>query len=164
MTSNIQITLTSVTQNRLTITGGYNVTVSQPSPSGDGFYDSTTTVIVYANSEWDNTQNSKQTLSSYTLDGITSNVSPTTPQVAIEVKMDKAHELVLSSVRQFLVLFTIKDNAGREALTHEVLQIVLGNGSVEVNGSVAWLAEQSQFKVGSVIWQGVDVKPQTQES
>ncbi len=78
--------------------------------------------------------------------------------------MDKAHELVLSSVRQFLVLFTIKDNAGREALTHEVLQIVLGNGSVEVNGSVAWLAEQSQFKVGSVIWQGVDVKPQTQES
>jgi hypothetical protein len=164
MNSNKQITVTSVVQNRLTITGGHNVTVSQASPTGDDFYNSNTIVSVYVNTEWDTTESSKQVVSSYTLDGVTSSVSQTEPLLSIELSMDKAHELVFSSGLRCLVSFTIKDNSGTETLTPEVLQISLGNSTVDVENYDAWVMEQTQFQIGNVIWQGVDVKPQTQES
>jgi Thermopsin len=158
-----QIDVEPVTQYRFTYTGGFNVTLSLPSPTGDEFYDansSTTATSSYIGGTVPNQQ--RQALTGYTLDSKATSIARnetgafTTPPLVF----DTYHALVFDSARQYFVTFSFTDASGSAHVVPTSLSIDQGNGAVEgVPGFNAWVDNGTAFTVASLIWEGVDVKP-----
>jgi hypothetical protein len=159
------IDVSVVVQYHFTISGGFNTQLSSKSPTGDGFYDSGSATTVTADNVWNLVVNkSRQNLISYTLDGKTTNITRvesgtfTTPTITF----DNYHNLAINSVVQYFVTFGFTDNSGSTRISPSNLQIDL-NGKVQnVTGFKEWLDNGTTFKLASVIWENVDVKPSNQ--
>ena len=159
------ITVSSVSQYSLEVSGGTNLVYSQPSPTKDAFYDAGTTLTVTTDRLLASANgNMKQVLSGYTLDGhaVTMTRSEigafTTPTITLVAP----HQLAFDSVTQYLMSFQFKDNSGNQTITPTSLQIRTGNSVLDVPTFSAWLDGGTQFQIQSVTWQGIDVKPATQ--
>lgn len=156
------IDIFSVVQSHFTISGGFNTQLSTKSPTNDGFYDSGLTTTATTEYTWNLIAGkNRENLVSYTLDGQTTNVTRaesgtfTTPSILF----DKGHTLSFNSLTQYFVTFGFTDNSGSTPVTPTNLQIDL-NGKVEnVSGFRTWLDKGTTFKIASVIWEHVDVKP-----
>ena len=119
-----QLSINSVQQYRLTISGGHDVVLSQASPTDDSFYDSGSTLTVATDYTWNVTDgNTRQNLFSYTLDGNTTDVTRaesgnfTTPKITF----NSAHELTFNSAIQHLVSFQFRDSSGTEIIAADFL-------------------------------------------
>ncbi|MDA4123612.1 MAG: thermopsin family protease [Thaumarchaeota archaeon] len=157
------IDVSSVGQYSFTYSGGFNVTLSSQSPTGDGFYDansSTTATSGYIGDVVPNHQ--REALTGYTLDSATENVTRsesgtfTTPTVVF----NSYHTLTFQSVQQYFVAFAFKDAPGSTSVIPSAFEIdesVLGQQ--EVPTFSLWADNGTTFTVSSVTWEGVDVKP-----
>jgi hypothetical protein len=158
-----QVEIKAATQYRFTYSGGFNVTLSSQSPTGDGFYDgnsSTTATSSYIGDAVPNQQ--RQALTGYTLDSQTTSIARnetgtfTTPPIVF----DAYHTLVFDSVRQYFVAFSFTDASGSRHVVPTSLTIDQENGGVDgVLGFNTWVDNGTAFTVASLIWEGVDVKP-----
>lgn len=162
------IHITSVTQYRLGLSGGYNVILSQDSPTGDLYFDLGTTLTATTPYVWGLTDgNKRQSLNAYTLDGVTFSLpraetgSFTTPTLTF----DGVHEVAFRSVAQHLVTFQFKDNQGANPLTPDMLQLETIDATIiDVPLFAAWFDNGTQFQIHSILWQNLDVKPTSQTS
>jgi hypothetical protein len=158
-----KIVVEPVTQYFFTLTGGFNVTLSSRSPTGDGFYDansSTTATSGYVGDTVSGRQ--RQALTGYTLDSEATSIARndtgtfTTPPIVF----DAYHSLVFDSVWQYFVAFSFTDSSGSRHVVPTSMAIQLqGGGPVGVPGFNAWLDNGTTFTVARVMWEGVDVKP-----
>jgi hypothetical protein len=160
------ISVQSVTQYPLTISGGFDVTLSQPSPTADSYYDSGSALTVSTDYTWDIIDgNTRQNLLSYSLDGQASNVTRaysgtfTTPAITFT----GPHELVFIPVTQYLISFQFKDNTGTHTITPTSFQIQVDDPQI-INSTQPqlWLDSGAKYQIVSVIWEGSNVKPNTQ--
>jgi hypothetical protein len=158
-----QIEVKPVTQYRFAYSGGFNVTLSSQSPTGDGFYDansSTTATSSYIGGVVSSQQ--RQALTGYTLDSKTTSIARnetgafTTPPIVF----DTYHTLVFDSVGQYFVAFSFTDASGSRQVVPTSLSIDQEDGGVEgVPGFSTWVDNGTAFTVAGLIWEGVDVKP-----
>ncbi|MDG7005373.1 MAG: carboxypeptidase regulatory-like domain-containing protein, partial [Nitrososphaerota archaeon] len=156
------VNVQSVTQYHLTVTGGSGVTVSTPSPTGDGFYDANSTTTASSDYVWNLVPNiSRQTLVGYTLDSATKNVTRessgnfTTPDIVFNAY----HSLSFDSVAQFYISFSFTNAAGSKAITPTSLSINANDGLQQVPGFTLWMDKGTSFTIASLNWEGLDVKP-----
>jgi hypothetical protein len=158
-----QIQVKPVTQYRLSYSGGFNVTLSSQSPTGDGYYDadsSTTATSSYIGDTVPNQQ--RQALTGYTLDSQATTVprNETGTFTTSPIVFDTYHTLVFDSVKQYFVAFSFTDASGSKHVVPTSLAIDQQNGGVEdVPGFTAWVDNGTAFTVASLTWEGVDVKP-----
>ena len=159
-----QIEVKPVTQYRFTYSGGFNVTLSSQSPTGDGYYDansSTTATSSYIGDTVPNQQ--RQALTGYTLDSRAASIprNETGTFTTRPVVFDTHHTLVFDSVKQYFVAFSFTDASGsKHVVVPTSLAIDQQNGGVEdVHGFTAWVDNGTAFTVASLTWEGVDVKP-----
>jgi hypothetical protein len=165
MTMPHSITIQSVKQYHLTVSGGSDVILSEASPTGDSFYDSGSSIAATTDYTWGVVNgNARQNLISYVLDGSSTNVtraesgSFTTPAVTF----GSSHQLAFNSVNQYLVSFGFADSSGATAIQPSSLQIqAAGADLLEVNGSQIWLDSGTSFQVHTVIWEDANVTPTT---
>jgi hypothetical protein len=156
----------SGTQYCLTVSGGFNVVLSQASPTGDSFYDVGSILTVTTDYAWGVTNgNTRQNLFSYTLDGATTNVTRmdggnfSSPAITIK----SPYELTFNSVTQYLVSFQPMDNSGTEAITPSSFQIEINDlGVTSVPELEMWLDDGTKFQIRAVIWENANVKPTNQ--
>jgi hypothetical protein len=97
------ITVTSLTQNALTITGGFNIKPSQASPTNDNFYDSETTLTLNTDSNGKpSTTSTQQTIQSYTLNGqeTTFNNTKTKTLTTSPITLNKPQDITFNSQTQ----------------------------------------------------------------
>lgn len=157
------IEIGSVTQYQFSYDGGFNVTLSSPSPTDDGYYDANTSITVTTGYIGDKVPNQqREALTGYTLDATNQSVVPndtgtfTTPPIVF----DTYHALTFLSVAQSLVSFTFWDSLGTVAVLPTSLEIdESALGQQQVPGFSLWVDDGTTFTVSSVIWEGVDVKP-----
>jgi len=158
--------VTALAQYQLTISGGSAVTATPQSPTGDGFYDSGSSVSVSSARIWNATALTREALVSYALDGGSDKVLPvpsvdsgsfSTPSIAF----DQPHQLAFGSAAQYLVGFRFTDALGSRTIAPTSLEIVTSrpNATLDVQGSRAWLEAGSTFGVKQLLWEKVDVKP-----
>ena len=105
-TSDGSIDATFTTQYLLTITGGSGVTVSPPSPTGDGYYPAGTGVQITVPNVWNVVAGqSRSNLVSYSLDGgsPTSLTRSDSGSLVYSLTMNSPHAMTLNSVTQYYV-------------------------------------------------------------
>jgi hypothetical protein len=157
------ITVGSVTQYLLKVSGGNNIAISQPSPTGDFYFDDGTALSVTTDRVWSlNNENTRQVLINYTINGPASNFirSETGTFTTPEITMDKAQQVNFISVTQHKITFQVKNSDGEKTITPAVFQIYTSDaGIVDVPQFSLWLDSGIQFHIQSVIWQNVEVKP-----
>jgi hypothetical protein len=157
------IAATITTQYLLTVSGGNGVSISLPSPTGDGWYDNGTGITISSSYVWNVTEGqSRQTLSAYGLDGATVSIRRaqtgtfTTPTLV----MSKPQTLQFNSVTQYLVSFVFTDSTGANRISPSGLELtVQGLGTISLANDSEWLDSGSTFTITEVLWNGVDVKP-----
>ncbi len=159
------IEVVPVVQYQLSVSGGSAVTVAPLSPTGDGFYDSGSSVSVSSARTWDAASLSRDALVSYSLDGGSSEtINPmngsdtfSTPPIAF----DRPHEVKFGSATQYLVGFSFTDALGTTAIVPTSLEIVTSqpNYTLAVQGSKAWLDAGSTFVIKQLVWENADVRP-----
>jgi len=156
-------------QYQLSVSGGFAVTVTPPSPTDDGFYDSGSSVTVSSARAWDATSLTREALVSYSLDGGSGQVVAvpingsgdfSTPSITF----DGPHQLAFGSAAQYLVAFRFTDALGSRTITPTTFQIATSqpNATIDVQGSKAWLDAGSTFVIEHLFWEGADVKPSAQ--
>ncbi len=163
MTTPQAVTIESVTQYHLAVSGGYDATLSQPSPTGDSFYDSGSALTVSTDYTWNVIDgNTRQNLISYSLDGLVTNVTRadsgtfTTPTITIT----GPQELAFTPTTQYLVSFQFKDITGTRTIVPTSFQIqVTDSQIIDVTQSQTWLDSGTNYQIYSVIWEGANVKP-----
>ncbi len=159
------IAVTDTTQYLLTVSGGSGVSISAASPTGDGWYDNGTSLTISSSYVWNLTEGqSRQTLTSYVLDGATETIRSaqagtfTTPTSV----MSKPHVFQFNSVSQYFVSFVFTDSTGTNRISPSRMELsVQGLGTVSVLNGSQWLDSGSTFTIAEVLWNGVDVKPST---
>jgi Thermopsin len=156
------IGVAAVAQYLFTHSGGFGVTLSSQSPTGDGFYDadsSTTVTSSYVGEVTSGRQ--RQALTGYTLDSQQKTVARndtgtfTTPPIVF----DTYHALVFTSVEQYFVTFSFTDSSGSSPIVPSSLTVDEQNGQVSVTGLALWIDNGTSFSVSSLVWEGADVKP-----
>ena len=146
--------------------GGYDVSVSPASPTGDDFYDAGTTLAATTGYTWGLVGNdTRQNLSSFTLDSAITNVARgasgnfTTP----EITFTAPHTLFFTSVTQYLVTLQFKDSTGADTISPTTVEIELDDPAiVTVPPSGTWLDNGTSFQLYKIEWEGVDVMPANQ--
>jgi hypothetical protein len=153
-------------QYHLSVSGGFAVTVTPPSPTGDGFYDPGSSVIVSSARTWDATGLTRQALAFYSLDGGSNHdlvilANDSGDFSAPSVTFDGPHQLAFGSAAQYLVGFRFTDALGSRTIVPTTLQIATSqpNGTLDVQGSKAWLDAGSTFAIERLLWENADVKP-----
>jgi hypothetical protein len=147
----------------LQVSGGNDVTISKTSPTADNWYDNATSLVISSSYVWNVVEGqSRQSLTSYTLDGSMNSISRIgsglfdTPAVI----MNETHDLQFNSVTQYYVSFIFSDSTGNSRITPSSVQLaVQGVGTFALVNQSRWLDTGSTFTIASVGWQGVDVKP-----
>jgi len=166
MTAPETVTIESVTQYQLAISGGNDVTPSQPSPTGDSFYDSGSALAVSTDYTWNVFDgNTRQNLISYSLDGLATNVTRadsgtfTTPTITIA----GPYELAFNPATQYLVSFQFRDVTGTRTIVPTSFQIQVTDPQIiDVTQSQTWLDSGTNYQIYSVMWEGANVKPASQ--
>jgi hypothetical protein len=166
MSASQTIAIQSVAQYQFTVSGGYNVALSQQSPTGDSFYDSGSALTVSTNYTWNIVDgNTRQNLLSYTLDGLVTNVTRadsgtfTTPTIAFT----GPHALAFNAVTQYLISFQFKDSTGTHTITPSSFQIQVDDPQiVNMTQSQIWLDNGTRYQIYSAMWEGADVLPTPQ--
>ncbi len=156
------ITIAFLSQFRLDVSGGGGLAFSVPSPTGDVFYDSGTSVSVRTARTWNLEGGSRQNLISYILDGIATNVTgaETGDYNTPPIFMNQHHSLAFNNVTQYLVTFSFTDNTGIQTITPSAVEIdVNGVGIQAVAGSKVWINGGGSFAITKLIWENVDVRP-----
>jgi hypothetical protein len=100
------ITLDSVIQYQLAISGGNGIGYSSSSPTGDGWYDSGTSTTVSSNWVWNVTAGqSRSAITNYAIDG--TNLNPAREDSGLlttsSILMNAAHSISFSSATQYYV-------------------------------------------------------------
>jgi len=157
------IDITPVVQYRFAYSGGFDVTLSSQSPTGDGFYEANSSITATSGYIGDVVPNQqREALTGYTLDSATESIARnesgtfTTPPIVF----DTYHTLTFESVRQYFFAFSFRDSSGSTPIVPSALEIdesVLGQQQVTTFN--LWLDNGTTFTVSSVTWEGVDVKP-----
>jgi hypothetical protein len=162
VTAPTAIIVNSVQQYLLKVSGVRAITLSMPSPTGDGYYDSGSNVTVSTNYVWNlSSDKSRDGLTSFTLDGVTTNVTRaeagnfTTPPIQFR----SFHSLTFNSVKQFFVNFQFADNRGSKTLTPSSFQIKVNGQLAKITGTQLWLDNGSQFTFLNIVWGGTNVSP-----
>ncbi|MCS4540526.1 MAG: hypothetical protein HYU03_07545 [Thaumarchaeota archaeon] len=162
ITEPTKIAIDSVSQYLLEVSEGPAVSVSAPSPTGDGYYDSGSSVTVTTDYISNlSAGKSRDALTSYTLDGVTTNVARaeagnfTTPP--IEFKSSRA--LVFNWVKQFFVNFQFGDDSGSKRITPSSFEVKVNDQPAKIEGTKAWLDTGSKFTFLNIMWGGTNVSP-----
>lgn len=163
MDASHRIVVQSVTQYSFAHSGGFAVSISPASPTGDGFYDANSSVSVSSNYLGNLRTGERQALAAYSLDSITSavprneNGTFTTPAIVF----DNNHTLSFVSVEQYLVSFSFTDSSGAEEIAPASLTLGVGGSSISVGAPVlnAWMDNGTSFSISGLFWEGSDVKP-----
>jgi len=165
MTQPETVIVSSVTQYPISVSGGNNIAFSPSSPTNDDFFDAGANVSVTTENIWNQTdENSRLNLASYALDGSTVNVSRAeSGNTTILVTFNQAHSLTFNLAVQYLVSFQFTDYSGTHAVTPVDFAVDTGT-VVNVSESSLWLDKGTQFRISSVVWQNVDVKPNQNSS
>jgi hypothetical protein len=164
MTAPQTVNVASTLQYRLITEGGRNVVPSQASLTSDGFYDSGITLSVASDYMWSVNGSTRQALASYTLDGVTTNITNiehvtfTTP----EITFTKPQTIAFNAVTQYLAVFQFTNAAGTQPLTPTTFQLNTSQGILDAPSFQAWLNTGTQFQIASIIWQSTEVKPTNQ--
>jgi hypothetical protein len=157
------VVFASTLQYYITISGGFNVTLSQTSPTGDSFYDSESTLTITTDYTWGLVNgNTRQNLFSYTLDGTTTNImrADTSTFSSPAIIFNNPHKLAFNSVTQYLVSFHFLDNSRTVAIHPSSFQIEINDlGVISLPEFKMWMDNGTQFKIHAVIWANADVKP-----
>ncbi len=159
----LTINVVPVLQYHLTISGGTNITTSTKSPTNDDWYDSGSTLTLSTPYTWNiEAGKSRQNLVSYAFDGIVDNVTReesgtfTTPAITFI----GPHSVAFNSIVQYVISFEFKDNAGASTIIPSSVEIdISGSGVKTVELARIWIDNGSRFKITSVIWENVEVKP-----
>ena len=159
-----QIGVTPVTQYLFTLSGGFDVTLSSRSPTGDGFFDansSTTVTSSYVGNLVPDKQ--RQALTGYVLDSRTVSIPPNdTGFTSPPISFDTYHSLAFQSVTQYFVAFAFTDSSGSTHVSPSSLKVEQGGlGPQQVPGSsfFLWVDNGTAFTISSLVWEGADVKP-----
>ena len=161
MSGPVAIASNATVQFLLTVAGGSGSTYSVPPPiAGDtGWYDSGMSVRVFTSGTYDSSGGVRQRISGWSVDGGQNNPVGTTSVVATSaIIMDSAHSVSFSSVTQYLVTISVKDNSGADALTPDSVTLNVNGGSQSATTS-AWADSGASLQVTSIMWRGVDVAP-----
>jgi len=165
MTTPHSITIQSVKQYHLAVSGGNDVFLSEASPTGDAFYDSGSSITATTDYTWGVVNgDARQNLISYTLDGSSTNVTRAGSGSFATPAMTFAsyHQLTFNSMTQYLVSFGFEDSSGTTTIQPPSLQIqVVGLVLMDVNGSQIWLDSGTSFQIHAVIWENANVTPIT---
>ncbi len=150
------ITINSTKQFTFVVTGGYNLIPSVSSPTKDNFYDSGTNLTFTTNRDGPLTNgNSRETLTSYSIDGISSNISTpesisfTTPTISI----NNSHQLTFDSTLQYFgnAKIMVEDYLGLPIANAKVF-IVLANGTkLQTNSEADGSANFQMIPVGTFL-------------
>ncbi|MGH9920581.1 MAG: carboxypeptidase-like regulatory domain-containing protein, partial [Nitrososphaerales archaeon] len=158
-----QIGIGSVTQYLFVRSGGFDVTLSSPSPTGDGFYDANSSVTVSSSYVGEVVPNQeREALTGYTLDSTAESTprNDTGTFTAPPIVFDTYHTLVFQSVAQYFVSFAFTDSSGLEQVTPSSFGIDEGAlGQQVVPGLSLWMDNGTTFTLSSVVWEGEEVKP-----
>jgi hypothetical protein len=102
------VTWESVTQNKLTVSGGNGVTYGTAPPTGDvGWYDNTQSTTVSSNGIWGRSGGSGTRVSSWKLDsGSNNNVATTGTVTTDSVTMSTYHTITFNAVTQYYLTVT----------------------------------------------------------
>jgi len=120
MTQAKNVTTTTTTQYKLTVTGGNGVTYStSPSISGDvGWYDSGSSTTVSSNGIWNRSGGSGQRVTSYKIDsGSNINVATTGTVTTSSITMNATHTVTFNSTTQYQVTLDTGLTNGLSSLT-----------------------------------------------
>jgi hypothetical protein len=158
----------SVTQHPVVVMGGFRAATSPGSPTNDTFYDSGSSVSVSSARTWKSTSLSREALVSYSIDGGGANPVPdsdsgdfATPPLMVV----GPHLVAFGSATQFFMTFKVTDASGATRVAPTLLEIDTTqplDGTVDVQGSGAWLDAGSSFVVGQLKWENTDVRPLNQ--
>jgi len=166
MTQAQSIALTSVTQYLLTVVGSPQVTATPPSQTGDSYFDSGSKVTLTVQRGWNGTSGpgTRETLASYSVDGAAPTSVPASNSSASftvpALTFTQAHTLDFSSVTQYQVSFRFLDGLGRNPVVPSVVQIGVGNSTVNVEGPSVWLGNGTSFTIVNITWEGAGVGPE----
>jgi len=151
-------------QYQFSVSGGSAVSITPPSPTGDGFYNAGSMVTVSSARTWDVTALTREALVSYSLDGgnpqiVAASNNGTGDFSTPPITIDGLHQLSFGSALQDLVSFRFTDAQGAKAIVPSTFQILTSqpNATIDVPGTTAWLYSGSTFAVEHVFWEGVDV-------
>jgi hypothetical protein len=158
------VTITSTKQFTVLVTGGSNVIPSISSPTKDSFYDSGTTLTFTTNinSPLSN-ENSRQTITGYTINKLSSNISSlglttlTTPTINI----NSSHQLTFDATQQYLVSFNLFDSCAVRSINPSSLQIQTEQTKLNVSDWGIWLNVGAKFQIVQILWESTEVKPNT---
>jgi hypothetical protein len=163
MTAPHSIGVRPTVQYRLSVAGGFDVTLSKQSPTTDGFYDANSSVAATSAYVGNVTEGSqREALTGYVLDSSHADVprnetgSFTTPPIVF----DTTHTLTFESVEQYYVTFTFRDASGARGVSPTFLLVnESGLKQQGVPGLGLWVDDGTTLSVGSVIWELADVSP-----
>lgn len=163
------LSVSPVTQYRLTVSGGSAVQEAPPSPTADAFYDASSSVLISSARIWNPAPLTREALVSYSLDGGSNQTldipyndpgSFSTPSITF----DGPHQVTFGSATQYLVALRFTDATGFKEIAPDSLEIGAShsNSSVEVQGGKVWLDADASYVVKQLLWENADVKPLNQ--
>ncbi|OGD52702.1 hypothetical protein A3K80_04380 [Candidatus Bathyarchaeota archaeon RBG_13_38_9] len=166
MSTNHTLNFISETQYSLTVSGGFNIILSQVSPTGDSFYDMGSALMIttdYIGGVINGDM--RQNLFSYTLDGTTTNVTraDTGTFSSPVIIFESSRKLTFNSVTQYLISFRFMDNSGIEEIVPSSFQIEVNDfGIIDIPQFKTWLDNGTRFQIHAIIWKGTNVNPANQ--
>lgn len=159
------ISVKAVMQYHLATSGGSNVRISVPSPTGDDFFDAGTSLALSTDYSWNAVNgNTRLNLVSYTLNGQTLRIARMDSGIFLtpSINLTRPTELMFDAVPQYFVSFFVTDELGATQIAPTSFRITV-NGSVQpVRGSGMWFDSKSLVGVASIIWESAEVKPTAQ--
>jgi len=155
------VTVNSITQYYLELSGGSGTEVSVASPTGDGYYDSGTVLQVTTDYQWGVANGTRQVLTSYTLDGQkTAVASSRTPIfMAPTITLSSPQQLAFTSAIQYSVGFTFSDHSGSIGISPTSFSVTENGSKENLTNSPDWVDSGTRVIVTAVFWEGYELTP-----
>ena len=155
----LNVTINSVTQFYLGVSGDSAAHPTVSSPTGDGYFDAGTRLQVTTPDTFGVVNGtSRQRVISFTLGGQVVNVtkvagSTSTPAFIL----NSAQQVSFATVTQYLVSFHFTDYSGSSAIAPRSFAVSTSGGTENLTASKSWYDSGSRFTVTEINWEGAEV-------
>ena len=154
----LNVSVASVTQFYLAISGDPAAQPTVPSPTGDGYFDAGTKLQVTTPNTFGVVNGtSRQRVVSFTLGGEVMNVTRITGSTSTPAfSLNSTQQVSFATVTQYLISFHFTDYSGL-AIAPRSFTVSLSGGAENLTASKSWFDSGSRFTVTSIDWEGVEV-------
>jgi len=155
----LNVSIDSVNQFYLSISGDAAAKPTISSPTGDGYFDAGTRLQVTTPNTFGVVNGtSRERVVSFTVSGEAVNVTKATGSALTPAfTLNSAQQVSFATVTQYLVSFHFTDYSGSLTITPRSYAVSTSGGAENLTASKSWYDSGSRFTVTKINWEGAEV-------